>query len=336
VTLACVFGCEGLSLSPEEAAFFHDARPWGFILFGRNISDPEQVRALIEALRLAVDRVDAPVMIDQEGGRVQRLRPPHWRRYPPARAYAASPGSREDRMAFARLGGRLIANDLSALGINVDCAPVVDVPSPGSHDVIGDRAFASSPETVALLARAMAEGLLDGGVLPVIKHMPGHGRGLVDSHLELPIVNASLAELKSWDMAPFRHLSDMPIGMSAHVVYTAIDPREPCTTSALAVSALIREGIGFDGLLLSDDISMGALKGDLRYRTTAALSAGCDVVLHCNGDPLEMRAVASAARELAGRSAERAKAALASLAPPAPMDETEATAAFEAIWTAAS
>ncbi len=330
MTLACVFGCAGLTLQPEEAAFFRDARPWGFILFRRNVESPEQVRALCQALRGAIDQPTAPVMIDQEGGRVQRLGPPHWRRYPAAGVLAAVRADPFAARELVRLGARLIADDLMDLGVTVDCAPVVDVPSPGGHQVIGDRAYGRTPADVGLLARAFAEGLLAGGVAPVVKHIPGHGRATVDSHLQLPVADAGLAELEAVDLAAFRILSDMPIAMTAHVVYRAIDPQRPATTSRRVIAELIRRSIGFDGLLLSDDLSMNALSGGLRQRARAALAAGCDVALHCNGDLAEMRAVAAGTRTLSGDSAARARAALARLPrTPEPFDRPAAVERFE-------
>jgi beta-N-acetylhexosaminidase len=333
-TRACIFGCKGPRLLPEERAFFRDVRPWGFILFGRNVESPDQVRALTDALRASIDSEDAPILIDQEGGRVQRLGPPHWRRYPPGRAYGElAVNDPLERREIARLGGRLLAHDLALLGVNVDCLPVLDVPEPGAHDVIGDRAYGDEASTVALLGRAAAEGLIAGGVLPVIKHIPGHGRARADSHQDLPVVDASLAELEARDFAPFRMLSDMPMAMTAHVVFTAIDPRRPATTSRRAIGEVIRGTIGFSGLLMTDDLSMKALSGDFAGRTRAALNAGCDVVLHCNGGMDEMKAVASAARPLAGRAKARAAAALARLPSTAePFDAEEARARFEAAF----
>jgi len=282
--LACILGCSGAALTAEERAFFRDVRPWGFILFKRNVESPEQVRALVEALRACVGRADAPVLVDQEGGRVQRLGPPHWNRYPPGRAFGTLAGNDPLlRREIARLGARLLAHDLAALGINVDCVPVLDVPVPGAHDVIGDRAYGTTPDDVAVLGRAAAEGLIAGGVLPVIKHMPGHGRAGVDSHLNLPVVETAYDELDAVDFAPFRVLSDMPMAMTAHVVYTAIDPKRPSTTSRKAVREVMRGAIGFDGLIMTDDLSMKALKGSIAERTRRALAAGCDVILHCNG-----------------------------------------------------
>ena len=338
--LACILGCSGPRLTAEERAFFEDVKPWGFILFKRNVETPDQVRALTAALRACVDDSAAPILIDQEGGRVQRLGPPHWPLYPPGRAYGdLAPNDPLQQREIARLGARLMAHDLAALGINVDCVPVLDVPEPGAHDVIGDRAYGDTADAVALMGRAAAEGLIAGGVLPVIKHIPGHGRAGADSHLALPIVETPLAELDARDFAPFRVLSDMPMAMTAHVVYTALDPRRPATTSRRVMTGVIRDSIGFQGLVMSDDLSMKALSGGLAQRTRAALSAGCDVVLHCNGDMAEMTAVAIAARRLSGKAAARAAAALARLPRVIePFDALEARgrfdAAFQGRWAA--
>jgi beta-N-acetylhexosaminidase len=324
---ASVFGCAGPVVGPEEAAFFREARPWGFILFGRNIETPDQVRAIVSALRETVGRPDAPVLIDQEGGRVQRLGPPHWSHMPPGRAYA------DVEPEIAWLGGRLIAHDLHAVGINVDCAPVVDVPTSGAHDIIGDRAHGTDPQCVARIARALAEGLITGGVAPIIKHIPGHGRAAADSHLALPVVDTPLAELEAHDFAPFRALADLPMAMTAHVVYAAVDPERPATTSPAVIDRVIRGSIGFDGLLISDDLSMKALRGDYASRARASLDAGCDVVLHCNGALDEMRAVAAGARPLDGRSLQRAQAALARLpSAPATFDAVTSRQSFEAAF----
>jgi beta-N-acetylhexosaminidase len=333
-TTAAILGCQGPTLSAEEAAFFREARPWGFILFGRNVQSPDQVRALTDALRATVDRADAPVLIDQEGGRVQRLGPPHWRRYPPGRAYGDLPANDPLlRREITRLGARLLAHDLAALGINVDCLPVLDVPQPGAHDVIGDRAYGTTPEAVASLGRAACEGLIAGGVLPVIKHMPGHGRAMADSHLDLPVVDAAYDDLDARDFAPFRVLSDMPMAMTAHVVFTRIDPKRPATTSRKVMTQVVRGAIGFDGLVMTDDLSMKALRGDLAERARASLAAGCDMVLHCNGSPEEMKAVLAGTRPLAGRAAQRARAALGRLAKvPEPFDAAEGRARFDAAF----
>ena len=330
---ACILGCSGPTLTPEEHAFFHDVRPWGFILFRRNVQTPDQVRALTAALRETVDDPTAPILIDQEGGRVQRLGPPHWPKYPTGRAYGqVAANDPLTGQALARLGGRLIAEDLRKLGINVDCVPVLDVPQPGAHDVIGDRAYGETVEVISRLGRSAAEGLIAGGVLPVIKHIPGHGRALADSHLALPEVDASLEALEATDFQPFRVLSDMPMAMTAHVVYRAIDSRRPATTSRRAIT-LIREGLGFGGLLMSDDLSMKALSGDFTARAKASLRAGCDVVLHCNGDMAEMRAVIAGTPALRGHARRRADAAMARLArAPEPLDEAEARARFDAAF----
>jgi beta-N-acetylhexosaminidase len=263
---AFICSSSGLELTPDEVAFLRESDPWGFILFKRNIDLPEQTRALTDHFRSVVGR-DAPVLIDQEGGRVQRLGPPHWPRYPPARRfgeiYAGDPLS---GLAAARWTARLIADDLYRLGITVDCLPVCDVPQPGSHDIIGDRAYAEAPEPVALLARAAITGLMDGGVLPVIKHVPGHGRAHVDSHLSLPVVDTSREDLARIDFVPFAALADAPMAMTAHVVYSALDADAPATLSASVIQSVIREDIGFGGLLMSDDLSMNALAGSLGER----------------------------------------------------------------------
>jgi beta-N-acetylhexosaminidase len=294
------------------------------------------VRALTDALRETTGRADAPVLIDQEGGRVQRMGPPHWRAYPSGRRYLSA-GGVENGPALARLGARLMAHDLAAVGITVDCAPVLDVPVPGASDVIGDRAYGTDPETVAVFGRAVAEGLLAGGVLPVIKHVPGHGRATADSHLALPVVDAPREELEARDFRPFRALRDLPLAMSAHVVFSAIDPDGPATTSARVIGEVVRGAIGFDGLLMTDDLSMKALTGSFRDRTEAAFRAGCDVALHCNGERAEMEGAAAGAPALAGDALRRAEAALARLRDAAEpgFDLAEARARFEAGLAAA-
>ncbi|WP_296597619.1 beta-N-acetylhexosaminidase [Phenylobacterium sp.] len=327
---ACILGCSGPMLTAAERAFFADAQPWGFILFARNVETPEQVRALTAALREAVGREDAPILVDQEGGRVQRLRPPHWPSYPPARAYGDLPPA--ERLAIARLGGRLIAHDVAQVGIDVDCLPVLDVPAPDGHGVIGDRAYAETPGDVAAIGRAAAEGLMGGGVLPVVKHMPGHGRARADSHHDLPVVNAGADKLEACDFAPFRALADLPMAMSAHVVYAAFDPERPATVSPTVVREVIRGRIAFDGLLMTDDLSMQALSGGFRGRAEAGRAAGCDVVLHCNGDMAEMQAVVAGAGPLAGKAAERAGAALARRKPAEPFDVAEGRARLAAAF----
>jgi beta-N-acetylhexosaminidase len=310
---ALVVGCAGVELTAEERVFFKEAQPFGFILFRRNIGTPDEVRALTTSLREIVGR-DAPVLIDQEGGRVQRLGPPHWPAYPAGRSYGRAAPHAETAAELVRTGARLIAGDLRSVGINVDCMPVLDVPVAGAHDIIGDRAYGHDPDTVASLGRAAADGLLDGGVLPVMKHVPGHGRAAADSHEALPRVGASLEALRAQDFAPFRALADLPIAMTAHVVFEAIDAESPATTSPTVISKIVRGEIGFDGLLLTDDLSMKALSGGFRARAEAAFRAGCDIALHCNGRLDEARPVAEAAPLLAGASQRRADAALALLA----------------------
>ncbi len=335
---AFISGCAGPALSAEEIYFFRDARPWGLILFRRNVETPEQVLALTSTFREAVGRSDAPVLVDQEGGRVQRLGPPHWPRYPAARRFLSS--RLNDPLAareLVRLGARLIASDLAAVGITVDCLPVLDVPVPGAHDVIGDRAYADDPGEIAVLGRAAAEGLMAGGVLPVVKHMPGHGRARVDSHLHLPVVEASHEDLAARDFLPFRILSDMPLAMTAHVVFTAIDPDAPATTSRRVFRRIIRGELDYRGLVMSDDLSMKALAGSLRERAEAALSAGCDVALHCNGDLAEMRQVAEAAPLLTGVRRRRAEAALGRIRHlPEPFDPVDARVRLEGVLASAA
>ena len=297
---AVIFGCAGTTVTADERRFFKDSDPLGFILFARNCDTPDQVAGLVSELRSSVGRGDAPVLIDQEGGRVQRLGPPHWPVYPSARnlVNAAMEVNPEKVEEAVRLNSYLIAHDLLKLGIDVNCAPVADVPEIGAHDIIGDRAYGDTPEDVARLARAVCDGLLQGGVMPIIKHIPGHGRAGVDSHMELPVVDAGRNDLNAADFAPFEALSDMPWAMTAHVVYSAIDPAAPATLSKTMIGDVIREQIGFDGILISDDLSMKALSGDFRERTEGALAAGCDLALHCNGDMAEMTAVAEGLAEM--------------------------------------
>ncbi|WP_395651460.1 beta-N-acetylhexosaminidase [Brevundimonas sp.] len=328
---AAIYGCAGHVLTEDERAFFAEQRPWGFILFRRNIDTPDQVRALTAALRASVDDPKTPILVDQEGGRVQRLGPPHWAKYPPGDAYLKATNNPLAARELVRLGARLMAHDLKAVGIDIDCAPVLDVPTPGAHDIIGDRAYARDPALVAQLGRAAAEGLLAGGVLPVIKHMPGHGRAFGDTHKELPTVHADLATLDAWDFAPFKALSDMPIGMTAHIVFTAIDAKRPATQSKKAIR-LIREILGFKGLLLSDDLVMNALSGTLTERAAKSLKAGCDLVIHWNGDMDQMRQVAAGVGKLKGGAARRAAAALARIVhTPEPLDPVEARDRLDAM-----
>jgi beta-N-acetylhexosaminidase len=330
---AFITGIGGTALTAAEKSFLRAAQPWGLILFRRNVETPEQMRALIVECRSAVGR-HAPVLIDQEGGRVQRLGPPHWPLYPPGAVYGRLYGcDRATGLAAAELGSRLIASDLQALGIDVDCLPVADIPVPGADPVIGDRAYGDTPEQVAAIATAVAAGLLAGGVLPVVKHLPGHGRAKADSHARLPVVDARREELGASDFAAFRALADLPLGMTAHVVFSAIDPLAPATTSVTIVQQVIRGLIGFQGLLMTDDLSMGALSGTMAERTRAALAAGCDVALHCNGELDEMEAVAGEAGPLAGAALARATTALAARRPPAEFDRVEARATFERLLT---
>ncbi len=292
---ALILGCRGTALSDEEGRFFQDANPLGFILFERNCSDPAQVRSLVSALRAAVGRRHAPVLIDQEGGRVRRLNPPHWRDAPPARQFGELAERKpEAALEAAWLNARLLAGELRALGITVDCAPVLDLAVAGADHIIGDRAFGSDADRVSSLGRVMCEGLLAGGVLPVLKHLPGHGRARQDSHLALPVVETAAAELDATDFRPFRSLADMPLAMTAHIVYTAFDSEKPATLSKTVVAEVIRKRIGFDGFLMTDDISMNALEGELALRAETAFAAGCDAVLHCNGKLEEMAALAKA------------------------------------------
>jgi beta-N-acetylhexosaminidase len=333
---ALIVGCAAPTLSATEREFLARVKPWGLILFKRNIESPAQVSALIQEFRGVVGYREAPVLIDQEGGRVQRLAPPQWPDFPAAARFGDAYGRDRARgVAAARLGARLIASELSALGITIDCMPVADLRLPEGHGVIGDRAYGMEIEIVAELARAAADGLIAGGVLPVVKHIPGHGRARADSHEALPVVETSRAELERTDFEPFRRLHDLPIAMTAHVVYAAIDPAQPATVSRTVVQEIIRGHIEFDGLLLTDDLSMKALSGGFRARAEAALAAGCDIVLHCNGRLEEMTEIAPACPPLAGEAARRANAALALLnLPVETVDVAEARVRFSAMVAA--
>ncbi len=327
-SLAFIIGLAGRKVSADERAFFKEARPWGLILFKRNVSSRQQVSELVLSFREIVGW-QAPVLVDQEGGRVQRLGPPLWPSYPPGARY----GALYDRdpavgLAAARLAGHLIASDLQPLGIDVDCLPLADVPVNGADAVIGDRAYGTEPGKVAAIAGAIAEGLQAGGVLPVLKHLPGHGRATADSHHKLPVVDTDRSTLEMTDFAAFQPLAKLPLGMTAHVVFSTIDAGAPATTSVTMVQQVIRGFIGFRGLLMSDDISMGALSGSLAERSRAALVAGCDVVLHCNGDLKEMAQVASVVPELAGDAGIRAQAALDARRPPEDFDVAAARQTF--------
>ncbi|MEA2818473.1 MAG: beta-N-acetylhexosaminidase [Bradyrhizobium sp.] len=327
---AFITGVSGLTLTADERDFLRAERPWGFILFKRNIETPRQVTALIAELREIIDEPDAPVLIDQEGGRVQRFGPPHWPVYPPGAVfgtlYDIDP---EFGLTAGRLSARLIAADLIDLGVTVDCLPLADLPVAGADAVIGNRAYGTEPGKVAAIARAVTEGLQQGGVLPVLKHIPGHGRATADTHFRLPVVDTSKAELERTDFAAFRPLADLPMAMTAHVVFSALDPAQPATTSATIIEQVIRGSIGFQGLLMSDDVSMNALAGSITERTRAIVSAGCDLVLHCNGDLDEMRAVARQAPVLSGKAQDRARRALASRKAPKPFDRAAARAELD-------
>ncbi len=324
---AFISGVSGLSLTAEERAFMAEEQPWGFILFKRNVDNPTQVAALVQELRDAVGRSNASVLIDQEGGRVARLQPPHWPVYPRGAVFSALYDADQARgMRAAKLAARLIAADLTDLGIDVDCLPLADVPVAGADAVIGDRAYGTEPGKVAAIARAVTEGLEEGGILPILKHIPGHGRATADSHHKLPVVDTSEAELARTDFAPFKALADLPMAMTAHVVFSALDPVQPATTSATIIQRVIRGSIGFQGLLMSDDVSMNALQGTISDRTRALLAAGCDMVLHCNGVLDEMRQVARETPVLAGDALKRADRAIASRKAPQPFDRHEARA----------
>lgn len=329
---AVIFGCAGLDLSSWEKSFYAETRPWGFILFGRNIQSKRQVADLVAGLRDCVGRADAPVFIDQEGGRVQRFKPPLVPQYPSgAELGALYLANRDAGLRAAWILSRLHAFDLAPLGITVNCLPVLDVPAPGGHQVIGARAYGPTPDMVAALGAAAVAGLKAGGMLPVVKHMPGHGRAGADTHFELPRVTASRAELSAHDFAPFKALAGEAMAMSAHVVYSAIDPDYPATTSRRVIDEIIRGEIGFDGLLMSDDVSMNALSGDFAARAGAIFSAGCDVTLHCNGDRAEMEAVASVAPDLGGNALRRAQAVMSAFETADDSDEMDLRTEFEGL-----
>jgi len=318
---AVIFGCDGHELTADEVAFFRAVQPWGFILFGRNCGSPEQVRRLTTSMRELLGRENAPILVDQEGGRVQRLRAPNGKARPAAGSFGSI--SRQNPRAARDLAydnARVMAAELCDLGINVDCTPCVDVPVEGAHNIIGDRAFANDPWVVASLGQAVIDGMTDSGVLPVIKHIPGHGRARADSHMELPVVDTPREELERTDFTPFRALARAPLGMTAHVVYSAIDPTAPATTSKKVIDEVVRGFIGFDGLLMTDDLTMRALKGTLAERTKASIAAGCDMILHCTRNMDEMREIAEAAPLLSGKALERAQRALSVLSRPKSFD----------------
>src|SRR5712675_3298651 len=327
---AFITGVSGPKLTAAERKLMAAERPWGFILFKRNIETPDQVAHLVRELRQTVESAGAPVLIDQEGGRVQRLGPPHWPVYPPGALF----GRLYDidsalGLTAARLSARLIADDLLKVGVTVDCLPLADVPVAGADAVIGDRAYGTEPGKVAAIARAVTDGLEQGGILPVLKHIPGHGRATADTHFRLPEVDTSKTELERTDFAAFRPLAELPMAMTAHVVFSALDPAQPATTSATIIGQVIRGVIGFQGLLMSDDVSMNALAGSLAERTRAIVNAGCDIVLHCNGKLDEMRDVAREMPELAGEALARARRALASRGAPQTFDRLAARAELD-------
>ena len=317
MTGAAIFGPAGMRLTTEEIAFFKDFNPWGFILFARNIGTKDEIRRLTGELRSCLGR-DCPILVDQEGGRVARLVAPEFRAWLPplAQTKKVAPEYRYQAMS---LRYRLIAHEMRDVGIDVNCAPMLDIPQSDTHPIITNRCYGEDVDTVSELGRAVAEGLISGGVLPIIKHIPGHGRGAADSHLELPVVETDLKTLSSIDFEPFRRLSDLPMAMTAHIVYTAIDPETPATQSK-AVLDLIRQDFGFDGFLMTDDLSMEALQGSFAERTNRSLEADCDIILHCNGDLKEMIEISRAAGTLSTKSQSRADTALSMRQEPEPFD----------------
>ncbi|WP_424933693.1 beta-N-acetylhexosaminidase [Amaricoccus macauensis] len=325
---AVILGCRGTSLSEAERAFYRSTDPWGFILFARNIDTPAQVRALTRDLREAVGR-DAPILIDQEGGRVARMRGPHWREWLPALDDCARLPDLATRVQAMALRYRIIAGELRDVGIDVNCAPVLDLAGPETHQIIRNRCYGTDPEEVCAIGRGVAEGLMAGGVLPIIKHMPGQGRAPLDSHASVPVVRASRDALAQ-DFAAFRGLNDLPMAMTGHVIFEAFDAERPATLSPV-MYRLMRKEIGFGGLIMTDDLSMHALTGPFGARVEAALGAGCDMILHCNGNAEEMAAVMEAAPQLSGLPLERAMAALAARQAPDERDVGALWAEFEAL-----
>jgi beta-N-acetylhexosaminidase len=331
-TRAFITGVSGTELTAAEREFIRAESPWGFILFKRNVETPAQVASLVSELRDVAGASEAPVLIDQEGGRVQRLGPPHWPVYPPGAVFGSLYDSDSALgLRTARLSARLIAADLADLGITVDCLPLADVPVAGADAVIGNRAYGTEPKKVAAIARAVTQGLEQGGVLPVLKHIPGHGRATADTHFRLPEVDTPKMELERTDFAAFQPLADLPMAMTAHVVFSALDPAHPATTSATIINQVIRGVIGFQGLLMSDDVSMNALAGSIAERTRAIFTAGCDMVLSCNGKLDEMRQVAAETPELSGKALARARQALASGKLPQAFDRQAARAELDAL-----
>ncbi len=324
---AFIASCEGLELTEAERGFFGRSRPCGLILFARNCESPEQILALTDSYKQAVGSEEVLVLIDQEGGRVQRLKPPTWPQMPTARAYGDLYAKDEEAgKRAAYYGARLIAHQLHGLGINTNCAPVLDVPQPGAHEIIGDRAYGTDPETIAVLGREVMNGYLAGGVLPVIKHVPGHGRAEADSHLSLPKIEASAAELETVDFKPFQALKDAPLAMTAHVLLPAFDSDRPASTSPAIMGKVIRETIGLEGFVMCDDLGMKALAGTMAEKAAAVIAAGCDVALHCSGNLSEMEEVAAAVPALVGEPKARFDRAIAQLHAPEPFDHEEALA----------
>jgi len=325
--LAAILGLSGLALTDDERALFRGADPAGFVLFARNVQDKAQLRALTDSLRDLTGRADLPILIDQEGGRVARLRPPVWPEFPaPGRFAALYEIAPISAIEAARANAEAIAILLAEAGVNMNCLPLLDLPQPGAHDIIGDRALGHEPMRVAALGRATLDGLEAGGVLGIVKHIPGHGRAGADSHEELPIVDASAEEL-AVDLAPFRALRDAPIAMTAHLLYTAWDADNPATTSARVIGEVIRGAIGFDGLLLSDDLAMAALTGTPGERAHAAIAAGCDLALHCSGVLEDGERVAERAGAISEAARARLDRAMARIAGKASAQGYEALAA---------
>ena len=337
VQKALIAGCSGAELTTAERSFFREHRPCGLILFARNCVSRGQIADLAGAARDCVAGEELLVLVDQEGGRVQRMGPPRWRKYPAARAFGRLyERDRVEGVEAARAVARLMAHDLYEAGINVDCAPVLDVPAAGAHDIIGDRAYGGDPRTIIALARAFAQGLLDGGVLPVVKHIPGHGRARADSHKDLPVIGASLEELSETDFKPFVALNDLPLAMTAHVVLSAVDDVAPASVSALIMAQVIRQRIGFGGLVMSDDLDMAALTGTLAQRARGVIAAGCDVALHCSGVLADMAAVADAVPELSGAALARLRRAFGRLKTPVAFDAERAESLLEKALSAAA
>ncbi len=324
------FGLSGTSLTDDERALFRDADPVGFILFRRNVDTPDQVRALNDSLRELSGRADLPLLVDQEGGRVQRLQPPHWMKLPPQQRIGKLDPDAGARAAW--LLGRLIAHDAVGAGFNVPCAPCLDLSWPETHDVIGDRAFSADPDRVALLGVQVAAGLKAGGALPVIKHIPGHGRATSDSHLDLPVIDCGVDELKHTDFRPFRRLArTAPFGMTGHLLFPAIDADRPSTLSPVVIVEVIRMHCNFDGFLMSDDIDMQALPGTAASRAVGSLDAGCDGVLQCSGDFATMCDVADAVPEIDSQARARLSLALATLQRPDAFEAAAGLAELEGL-----